>query len=41
MPRSKRKLNIEIPKSQNKKALIGEEWVEGDVDGVKYQVRTV
>ncbi|WP_261885527.1 zinc/cadmium/mercury/lead-transporting ATPase [Vibrio pomeroyi] len=30
-------LNIEIPESHNKKALIGS-GVEGDVDGVKYQV---
>lgn len=30
-------LNIEIPESNNKKALIGS-GVEGDVDGVKYQV---
>jgi Cd2+/Zn2+-exporting ATPase len=30
-------LNIEIPESQNKKTLIGS-GVEGDVDGVKYQV---
>ena len=32
-----KELNIEIPESQNKKALIGS-GVEGDVDGVKYQV---
>ncbi len=31
-----KELNIEIPESQNKKALIGS-GVEGDVDGVKYQ----
>lgn len=30
-------LNIEIPESHNKKALIGS-GVEGDVDGIKYQV---
>lgn len=30
-------LNIELPESHNKKALIGS-GVEGDVDGVKYQV---
>ncbi|MCG9638361.1 zinc/cadmium/mercury/lead-transporting ATPase [Vibrio sp. Isolate34] len=32
-----KELNIEIPESHNKKALIGS-GVEGDVDGVKYQV---
>ncbi|MFA0730408.1 HAD-IC family P-type ATPase, partial [Vibrio sp. 10N.222.48.A4] len=32
-----KELNVEIPESHNKKALIGS-GVEGDVDGVKYQV---
>ena len=32
-----KELNVEIPESYNKKALIGS-GVEGDVDGVKYQV---
>lgn len=32
-----KELNVEIPESNNKKALIGS-GVEGDVDGVKYQV---
>ena len=32
-----KELNIEIPESHNKKALIGS-GVEGDVDGIKYQV---
>ncbi|UPR24426.1 zinc/cadmium/mercury/lead-transporting ATPase [Vibrio cyclitrophicus] len=32
-----KELNVEIPESHNKKALIGS-GVEGDVDGIKYQV---